>query len=43
MSEDGFEWHEHKANENLANHGISFQIAKLAFKDPAALDWFEGH
>lgn len=43
MSEDDFEWHEHKANENLANHGISFQIAKLAFEDPAAVDWFEGH
>lgn len=43
MSGDGFEWDERKAEANLAKHGISFQIARQVFQDPAALDWFEGH
>jgi len=43
MAEDEFEWDEQKAEANLAKHAISFQIAKQAFDDPAALDRFEGH
>jgi uncharacterized DUF497 family protein len=37
-----FEWDDKKAAANFAKHGIDFQMAKAAFKDPAALDWFEG-
>ncbi|HJZ44085.1 MAG TPA: BrnT family toxin [Hyphomicrobiaceae bacterium] len=40
---DEFEWDDQKAETNLAKHAISFQIAKQAFDDPAALDRFEGH
>jgi uncharacterized DUF497 family protein len=40
---DEFEWDGGKAAANLAKHAISFQIAKQAFDDPAALDRLEGH
>jgi uncharacterized protein len=43
MADDEFEWDEQKAEANLARHAISFQIAKQAFDDPAALDRFERH
>jgi uncharacterized protein len=43
MAEDEFEWDARKAKANLAKHDISFQMAKEVFKDPAAIDWFEGH
>ena len=43
MPDNEFEWDERKAEANLAKHAISFQIAKQAFDDPAALDRFEGH
>jgi uncharacterized DUF497 family protein len=29
-----FEWDDEKARENLAQHGISFNAARLAFSDP---------
>jgi uncharacterized DUF497 family protein len=32
-----FEWDEHKAGRNLAKHGVSFEAAKGAFRDPFAL------
>ena len=40
---DEFEWDKGKAAANLAKHAVSFQVAKQAFDDPAALDRFEGH
>jgi uncharacterized protein len=33
-----FEWHEAKAQENLAKHGVTFEEASTAFDDPNALD-----
>jgi hypothetical protein len=32
-----FEWDPRKAASNLAKHGVSFELAKEAFKDPRAI------
>jgi uncharacterized protein len=33
-----FEWHDAKAEANLLNHGVSFELATTAFKDPFAIE-----
>ena len=33
-----FEWDDEKADENYAKHGVSFEFAKLVFKDPFAVE-----
>ncbi len=33
-----FEWHDPKAEANLRNHGISFELATMVFQDPFALE-----
>jgi hypothetical protein len=33
-----FEWDESKAKTNLAKHGVAFEEAKAAFRDPFALE-----
>jgi uncharacterized DUF497 family protein len=33
-----FEWHHAKAEANLRAHGVSFDLAKTAFKDPFAIE-----
>lgn len=33
-----FEWHDDKARENLETHGVSFELAATAFKDPFAVE-----
>jgi uncharacterized protein len=37
MRDDDFEWDDLKAAQNLANHGVSFEAARLAFDDPFAV------
>ena len=37
MKDDEFEWDDVKAAQNLANHGVSFEAARLAFNDPFAV------
>jgi hypothetical protein len=37
MEDDELEWDDAKAERNLANHGISFDTASLAFEDPFAV------
>jgi uncharacterized DUF497 family protein len=37
MEDDDFEWDDTKAAENLAGHGVSFDMARLAFNDPFAV------
>jgi uncharacterized protein len=32
-----FEWHEEKAETNLARHGVSFDEAKTVFRDPLSV------
>src|SRR5262245_50975318 len=38
MRGDEFEWHDGKAEANLAQHGVSFETARLAFDDPFAVE-----
>ena len=33
-----FSWNKKKAAENYAKHGVSFELAKLVFKDPFAVE-----
>jgi uncharacterized protein len=33
MQDDEFEWDDAKATRNLAEHGVSFDVARLAFND----------
>jgi len=33
-----FEWHPAKADANLRNHGVSFELATTVFKDPFAIE-----
>jgi hypothetical protein len=33
MRDDEFEWDDDKAAQNLATHGISFEVARFAFDD----------
>jgi uncharacterized protein len=37
MQDDDFEWDDAKAVDNLANPGVSFEAARLAFDDPFAV------
>jgi uncharacterized DUF497 family protein len=36
-----FEWDAAKARANLAKHGVSFEFATEAFRDPLAVDWID--
>jgi uncharacterized protein len=38
MRDDEFEWDDHKAAANLARHGVSFEVARLVFDDPQAIE-----
>lgn len=33
-----FEWHAAKAEANLRNHGVSFELASTVFRDPFAVE-----
>ena len=37
MKDEDFEWDDTKAAANLANHGVSFERARLVFADPFAV------
>jgi uncharacterized DUF497 family protein len=41
MQDENFEWDDAKAAENEAKHGVSFEAAKLVFKDPFAIELFD--
>ncbi len=38
MNEDDFEWDGEKAAANFRKHGLTFEIARYVFDDPAALE-----
>ena len=38
MEDESFEWDDAKAAQNLASHGVSFEMARLAFDDPFAVE-----
>src|SRR5258706_6015593 len=33
-----FEWHASKVAANLRDHGVSFELAKIVFRDPFAIE-----
>ncbi len=39
MTDDNFDWHHRKAASNLAKHGVSFEQAQQAFRDPFAIEF----
>lgn len=38
MRDNEFEWHDEKAEANLAQHDVSFETARLAFDDAFAVE-----
>ena len=38
MRDDQFEWDDRKAARNARQHGVTFEVARLAFADPRAID-----
>jgi len=36
-----FEWDEEKARQNLRKHGVSFEQATQAFRDPIGIEWMD--
>jgi uncharacterized protein len=43
MRDDEFEWDDRKAKWNDRRHGVSFEIARLVFNDPNAIDRLDLH
>ena len=41
MRDDEFEWDDPKAASNHAEHGVTFDMARLVFHDPFAIDWLD--
>ncbi len=41
MRDGTFEWDAAKAIANGERHGVTFEAARAAFKDPFALDWLD--
>ncbi len=41
MDDDLFQWDDTKAATNYADHGVRFEVARLVFKDPFAIDWLD--
>jgi uncharacterized protein len=38
MRDEKFEWDDRKAARNVRDHGISFEVARLAFDDPNCIN-----
>jgi len=38
MRNDEFEWDDRKAKQNERQHGVTFELARLVFEDPNAID-----
>jgi hypothetical protein len=36
-----FEWDDAKASANYRKHGVTFEQAAYAFRDPFAIEWFD--
>ena len=41
MQDDEFEWGDAKAAINWLDHGVTFEMAREAFKDPFAIEWID--
>ncbi|HEV2958139.1 MAG TPA: BrnT family toxin [Xanthobacteraceae bacterium] len=38
MRDDEFEWDDRKSKRNERQHGVTFELARLVFEDPNAVD-----
>jgi uncharacterized DUF497 family protein len=38
LYDENFEWDERKAKRNARAHGVTFELARLVFDDPNAID-----
>jgi uncharacterized protein len=38
MDDGEFQWDDRKAADNLAKHGVAFEVAKEVFRDPFAIE-----
>jgi uncharacterized protein len=38
VRDDEFEWDDKKAKRNVREHGVSFEVARRAFKDPRLIE-----
>jgi uncharacterized DUF497 family protein len=38
VEDDDFEWDDDKAAQNAADHGVTFEAARLVFDDPFAIE-----
>ncbi len=36
-----FEWDKSKAADNFRKHGVSFELAATAFRDPLGVEWLD--
>ena len=41
MDDGAFQWDDLKAAQNLAKHGVSFEVARAVFKDPFAVEYVD--
>jgi uncharacterized DUF497 family protein len=41
MDDGIFQWDDAKALANVERHGVTFEAARAAFKDPFALEWLD--
>jgi uncharacterized DUF497 family protein len=41
VNEDRFQWDTEKAAANLRHHGVAFDTAITAFRDPFAIEWID--
>jgi len=41
MVDADFEWDDREAAANHAEHGVTFEMARLVFQDPFAIDWLD--
>ena len=41
MHDEGFTWDDSKAALNWRLHGVTFEMARDAFKDPFAIEWMD--
>lgn len=39
MDDGEFQWDDRKAADNVAKHGVSFEMARFVFDDPNLCDW----
>ena len=41
MQDDAFEWDDTKAASNWLDHGVTFEMAREAFKDAFSVEWID--